>query len=270
MSNLDDFIIHSQYPVEKIVWTAEGAFDSSNPHWHEMPDWGDGTVFEPFADSLDAKNVLIDGVWTNDDWRTSYRIASNSKVMGYYNTGGSYSLDYDWLDAIPSPKGMNYFGYVLPTNCMAFSGGSTSNSRTLKYRLWAYLIESDWESHSSDKTAEVLSYSLQKDTRLAQLNLLSENVLQVPIDETKVLYHNLGFRPFCKIWRKGVYSNDGGAWQASLWDTNTNEAGQSYIHNSIFIDSEKITITAHDENEPESRPIRHDFLIRIYNYAIPQ
>lgn len=269
MSNLDDFIIHSQYPVEKTVWTAEGVNDQTNPHWHET-DWG-GLVFEPFPDELNFNNILIDGVWTNDDWQTSYRIASNSKVMGYYETGGSYSLDYDWLDVSPFPKGVDVWGYVLPTNCMAFFGGSSTGQRTLKYKVWAYMAESDWESSTTTKTAETLAYKLQKDTRLAQLNMVSESILQVPLDQTRVLYHNLGFRPFCKMWCRSIYADEGASgWGANLYDITGIPLSSSLIRNSITIDSEKITITAHDENDPEHLPLRYDFLIRIYNYAIPQ
>lgn len=268
MSNLDDFIIHSQYPVEKIVWTAEGVDNNTNPHWHET-DWG-GFVFEPFPDELNVNSILIDGVWTNDDWQTSYRIAGNSKVMGYYETGGSYSLDFDWEDASPFPKGIDFWGYILPTNCMVLSGYSTGEQRTIKYRLWAYMAETDWDSSTTAKTAETLAYNLQKDTRLAQLNMISENILQVPLDQTRVLYHNLGFRPFCKIWCRGASDDSASGWDASLYDVNTVPLSYDLIRNSITIDNEKITITTHDENEPDLRPPRYDFLIRIYNYAIPQ
>ena len=133
------------------------------------------------------------------------------------------------------------------------------------------MAESDWESSTTTKTAEMLAYNLQKDTRLAQLNMISESVLQVPLDQTRVLYHNLGFRPFCKMWCRSVHNDDSpSGWSAELYDVSEIPLSFSLIRNSITIDSEKITITAHDENDPEYLPQRYDFLIRIYNYAIPQ
>lgn len=268
MSNLDDFIIHSQYPVEKIVWTAEGVKDNTNPNWHDTS--LGGYVFEPIPDTLQWDSVLVDGVWTNDDWQTSIQLGANSVVRGYTEYGGSYTLDYDWLSASVFPKGLDFFGYVLPSNCVNVSGGSMSNTRTLKYKIWAFVLESDWASTSTDKTAQILAYSLQKDTRLAQLNMISENLVQVPNHTTKVLYHNLGFRPFCKMWSRSITNGVVGNWTNELWTLDTTQAEYRMIRNTIFIDSEKITITADDYNDPDVQSERYDFLIRIYNYAIPE
>ncbi len=257
MSNLNDFIIHSQYPVEKIVWMAEGNNDSSNPNWQAFS-WG-GYVFEPLEDTIDWQNFLIDGVWTNDGWATQYPIEALSKPMGYEDIGGSYSIKADWCGAFIVPKGFVYDTYTTTHPCVMIFGSQSDSSRRIEYRYWGYIQESDWSSATTAKTAETLAHSFQKDTRLAQLNMISENVMHLEDNETKVLNHNLGFRPMCKIWRR--YQGNG--WSRSL-ETKTVEPATSLIENQITIDENKITIFAHDG----SQHLAQDFLVRIYNYDI--
>ena len=260
MSNIDDFIIHSQYPVEKIVWTAEGDNGSSNPHWQHT-NFGDWVII-PFDDNIDWKNFLIDGVWTNDNWATQYPLGGNSKPMGYEDIGGSYSVKYDWLSSTTIPKGIDFFGYIPDHPSVAVSGTRSDPQTSIQYRLWAYLVESDWTSNTTEKTAETLAHSLQKNTSLAQLNMISENIIHLENKETKVLYHNLGFRPLCKIWQKW---GDSSSWSKDLNTKTYSEAGYSLIENQITIDEEKITIYAQDDNTPS---LAQDFLIRIFNYDI--
>ena len=132
-------------------------------------------------------------------------------------------------------------------------------------KVWSYLVESDMASWTTDKTAEQLSYSLQKTTALSQMNLISENIITVGDGETKTLFHNLGFRPFCRFW---ISQNRG--WGFKVWDKNTlgtklPTAGTTE-NNQIVVDESKITIYAED---PFGSGKSQDFLIRIYNYAIP-
>lgn len=255
MSNLDDFIIHSQYPVEKIVWTAEGAYDATNPNWHTL------TVYEPLPTTLALEHILVDGVWTNDDWATQYPINCNSKIMGYIpDGGGSYTTSQDQLSFILLPENYTVFGYTTTAPSVYIYGSSYENRR-LQYRLWACIEESDWASSSTIKTAETLAHSFQKDTRLAQLNMISENVLSIPSGTTKTLNHNLGFRPFCKMWCKSP-SSIGSAWSKELHTDNGTSSWNTINVNRIAIDTSTISIYAED---PLDSGIQ-DFLIRIYNY----
>lgn len=261
MSLLDSFIVNSDYPAEKIVWTAEGTYSSSNPYWVNILG---GQVLEPISESLKWESILIDGVWTNDNWETQYPIGCNSRVMGYKETGsGSYSVEFDQLTAGVLPEGVNILTYITPYQSIAISGGSDSGA-TLKYRLWAYLMESDRSSSTGNKTAETLSHSLQLDTRLAHLNMISEQIVEIPSGQTKTIYHRLGFRPFCKIWRRigGYISGD--TWMRNNLMT-VFDASNPYSLNKIAIDEEKITIYAEDAYNGD----RQDFLIRIFDYAIP-
>lgn len=258
--SVDSFIVSSEYPAEKIVWTAEGTCDSSNPHWKNVLS---GYVFEPIDDSLAIESVLVDGVWSNDNWNTQYPINTNSRIQGYTQTGGSWTADYDDLSAFVYAGGSQIFSYTVPYNCVALNATSDSGN-LIKYRLWAYVEESDWNTYSATKTAETLSHSLQLDTRLAHLNMISEQIMSVPSGQTKTFVHNLGFRPYCKMWtRVGGYMA-GNAWAKNDLHT-IFEPTNPYNLNKITIDTQNITIYAEDAYGGDTQ----DFLIRIFNYAIP-
>lgn len=263
MSLLDSFIVNSDYPADKIVWTAEGVADSTNPYWQNV--FG-GVVLEPIPESLDWHTILVEGVWTSDNWETQYPINTNSRVMGYMNTGqGSYTVEFDEVDIDVLPKGVDILGFRTDYQCAMISG-RTYQGRTAKYRLWAYVAESDWDSYSETKTAETLASKLQLNTDLAQLNMISETVVPVPSGQTKTIRHNLGFRPYCKIWHKsggtGLFGED--TWRRNDLSTVFNPDNE-YNLNKITIDEEKITIYAEDAYNGAVQ----NFLIRIYNYAMP-
>lgn len=250
---LDDFITHSQYPQEKIVWAYEGVVDNTNPYWDANWDYG---IFVPVPDTLNADDILLDGVWTNDDWTTSYPIGTPSRVYGWYQDEQSFYQDYDEANASvvkPQPYWVDYNAFYA--NC------SSSANKTIQVRLWAYLISSDMASSVNWKTSEQLARSLQKTTALAQLNMISENIIVVHDDETIILHHNLGFKPLCKIWEK---------WQSGTWTISAPTfniiADEPDTNLNITITDTTIAIHAIDiYGEGNSRT----FAVRLYNYATP-
>lgn len=259
MSLSDTFITNSDFPVDKIVWTAEGVIGQSNPYWNNFLGGG---VLEPISDSTPPSHILIDGAWTNDNWATQYPIDTNSRVRGYVQNGGSYTADFDEMSAGVMPGGAQVLSYTVPYQCVFISGRSTSG-RTLKYRLWAYILESAWGDRTPEKTAETLASKLQKNSSLAQLNMVAEATLSAPSDSTVVYAHNLGYRPYCKIWinRKGLFNE-------TIWRRNdlytVFDPSSTFALNKITIDSQNVTIYAKDADGD-----MQNFLIRIYNYAIP-
>lgn len=261
MSLLDSFIVNSDYPADKIVWTAEGTDDPTNPYWSEDRRY---ILFLPIEQSLTIESFLIDGVWTNDDWRTQYPINTNSRIMGWKHVDDNgYYMDYDTLYADVYANGTNFFQHTVPYQSVVVYGGSSS-SRTFKYRLWAYSMESDWKSYSETRTAETLASKLQLNTDLAQLNMISETILAVPSGQTRTLYHNLGFRPYCKIWSRDTGYTEGVTWRKNNLRTVFDPSNTNRL-DKITIDEEKITIYAEDVYFGDEQ----DFLIRIFNYAIP-
>lgn len=258
MSLSDSFITNSYYPVDKIVWTAEGVISSSNPYWSNILGGG---VLEPIIDGIPSTHILVDGAWSNNNWSTQYPINTNGRVMGYIQSGGSYVADFDEMNAEVWEEGAQILSYTIPYQCVFISGRSPSN-RTLKYRVWAYILESEWGDKSDIKTAETLASKLQKNSSLPQLNMVAETIMTVPSDSTVTYTHNLGYRPYCKIWKRdgGIIDN----WYRNEADTVFGPSNP-YNLNKITIDTQNITIYAKDAYNGNPQ----DFLIRIYNHAIP-
>lgn len=251
---LDDFITHSHYPQEKIVWAYEGIVDNTNPYWNPVWDYG---LFIPIPDGLHANTLLIDGVWSTDDFQTSYPINAKGRVYGWIEEDYSYYENVDivsantmesFLDIIDFPS-----VYVQP---------QTMDSRVAKVRLWAYIIASDSVSYVETATASDLAYKLQKSTNLAQLNMVSENELTVADGGSETIYHNLGFRPFCRIWKE----NPNGGW-GKISSRGSVVAGQPEYDEVITTDSAIVNIHYIDNT---GQGLAQKYIVRIYNYAIPQ
>ena len=65
MNNQDKFIFNSDYPIDKIVWLEQGEFDTDNY----------GNFEKTIAHKLLA-TPFVKGVWTYDDWATTWMFGS--------------------------------------------------------------------------------------------------------------------------------------------------------------------------------------------------
>lgn len=258
---LDSFITHSHYPQEKIIWAYEGEISPSNPYWRDDIYILNEGLAIPVPENFVVENILVDGIWSIDDWATSYLIGTTSEIYGWEDEGGGvYHSRYDsaYAGVVNLRPPLSYTPYF-------YAGADITSGAIAKIRFWAYLANSDTQSYTIGQTASQLAHDLQKTTALAQMNLISENVLSIPDGSTEVLYHNLGFRPYCKIWRRQDLN-----WGYTEWGTDLSlktGSPSSSDNNILVIDDTKIKITAED---PFHLGKTQDFLIRIYNYAIPQ
>lgn len=262
MSNLDDFIIHSQYPVQKVVWAYEGTFEPSNPYWKEEIIGGlpYDHLCVPLPASLDLMSLLLDGVWTIDDWQTSYPMNTLGRIGGMANDGGGWSLKSEY--------GSASFWFENGTSWVVSLVGGSDYGGTIRFRVWAYLKESDWQSGATEKTSSTLAQIFQKNTNLAQLNMVAEVGKVLADGETWTYYHNLGFTPLVKFWARtptdsrqtpyGIADETFTAGRISF------VVGITSLANDLRIDSQKIEITSH---RTEYSEIPVDYLMRIYNYG---
>lgn len=251
---LDDFITHSHYPQEKIVWAYEGIVDNTNPYWNPVWDYG---LFVPIPDGLHAGTLLIDGIWSTDDFVTSYPINAKGRVYGWIEEDSSYYENVDLVSANTMESFLDIIDYPS-----VYVQPQVDTSRTAKVRLWAYITASDSVSYVETATASDLAHDLQKTTNLAQLNMISENELTVPDGGTRVIHHNLGFRPFCRIWKQ----NPNGGW-GKISSRGSIVSSQPEYDEIIMIDRSNIDIQFFDNTgQGESQK----YIVRIYNYAIPE
>lgn len=259
---LNNMIADSRYPVEKIVWADEGAIDSSNPHWGEGM-FGEGVIFQ-IPEGMNYQNILLDGIWTNNNWRSAYPINTNSPILGWKRDpdSDSYSPYSDSAGCSIQPKALG------STSLQIVVSGTSDSGQQLKYRVWAYLTEDATNNYTLNKTSEQLAHSFQKNTSVAQLNIISEIVLTVGDGQTITYQHNLGFRPFCKIWWR---FESQGSLLLNPWDRNGYQ--QLDTPNAVHNFDDKITIDEHSikiyAKDPWGEGQRKQFLVRIFSYAIP-
>lgn len=252
---LDNFITHSSLPVQKIIWAYEGTYDASNPYYSY------GQINIPIdTQNTDYKSILIDGIWTSDNWTTSYLLQSRGRV-GTRMVGGLYTLKQEYMNA-----SVNSANIVLQNY--------TDYGDTMKFRVWAYLKESDSSSQALEYTSAELANSFQKTTSLAQLNLIDEIEQYVPNGTTWTYTHNLGFRPLVRVWRATAQESGGVIYTTPyILATNfypaTNIQGFTPVGGAptLVVDSTKIQLKSDDTTY--SPPLDTQFLIRIYNYAMP-
>lgn len=259
---LNNMIVDSRYPVEKIVWADEGAIDNSNPHWGQTL-FGEGVVF-PIPEGMDYQNILLDGIWTNNDWRSAYPMNTSSPILGWWQDPETSS--YRWYT---DSAGCSIQPITLgSTSVQMVVSGEADSGQQLKYRVWAYLKEDATNNYTLDKTSEQLAHSFQKNTSIAQLNIVSEIVLSVGDRQTITYQHNLGFRPFCKIWWR--YETQGSLllnpWDKNAYSQLHTPDPDSTSRDVITIDEHSIKIYAEDSwGEAQTK----QFLVRIFSYAIP-
>lgn len=248
---LDSFIAHSSMPVQKIVWAYEGTYNEDNPYWVEE-DWT--YIKIPFSDEIDAQSILVDGIWTSDNWATSYPANFYGKVGGWAeHSGGGYVQQTESLDVM---VGYNYIAIR----------GLSDYGDEIKFRVWAYMKETDLNSDAPQPdTARVLADNFQKTTDLAQLNLVAEIEHEMTDGQTWTYFHNLGFRPLVRVWRKYHHVDYG----ETTYGTETQfyvgdePEGYVYVAPTFHVDDSKITIHS---DLPSEYGDAITYLVRIYNY----
>lgn len=251
---LDSFIAHSSLPVQKIIWAYEGTYNSSNPYWTVDDDMGMTWthVKVPVDGDIDMNSFLIDGIWTSDDWRTSYQAGFLGKVGGWKDSGGSWSQASERLDV---SVGYNYVSLR----------GVSSWGNEIKFRMWAYMKESDFNSHAPQSdTAQILASNFQKTTGMAQLNLVAEVERKMVDGEVWTYNHNLGFRPLVRVWNRYHAGEDSTAYQiATDFYVGDEPEGYRYLEPTFTVDDKRLSIHC---DLPSDYGDSITYLVRLYNY----
>lgn len=250
---LDNFITHSSLPMQKIVWAYEGDVTID-------PLTASGTVHIPLSTVNLLTPFLIDGIWTSDNWNSSYSINSAGKID---NGGGGGVIAQPYSENARAILTVQINADSTITRIIGFSAYSKFTN-LVKYRLWLYLKESATSIDTVSHTASQLANSFQKTTNLAQLNMVDEISVTIHDGSDWTYTHNLGFRPLVKIWHAL-----GGTPYTLATQFNPLSTAQSPISGepTLIVDDTKIYIRA-DDNTYSYHP-DSDFVIRIYNYGMP-
>lgn len=254
---LDSFITHSSMPVQKIIWAYEGTYNEDNPYWTEDDEflgirWTHVKI--PIDGEIDMGSFLIDGIWTSDDWATSYPAGFDGKVGGWGYDDGSWSQMSEGLDVY---VGNNY------VSVRAFSDWDDE----IKFRLWAYMKETDFDSNApQSNTAQILANNFQKTTDMAQLNLVAEIEHEMTGGSTWTYNHNLGFRPLARVWYKAKLGEETSPYQI-MTDFYVGDEPEGYrVFTPTFSINEKQFRIQLPEIPEEYGADAYTYLVRLYNY----
>lgn len=167
MANPNNFIQSSDYPMEKVALIYEGTLSltasSSNTYY-------------TICSNPTGVRLMLDGVYSLDDWATSYPLTSADVTQ--------YLRILTWLCSSDTI----YFRGLVDVSC------------TMKVRLWAYLDEDDQNtSVDPTDTASDSHFIIQNN------NYLKVAMTGHTTTSNQTITHNLGYIPLIKHWRYANY-----------------------------------------------------------------
>lgn len=187
MSNPSNFLLNTDYPIDKIVYMQEGSWTPTSFD----PETGSASNYEVFTTGIQATNFVC-GEWSDDGFATSFPIGS--VVGGGWYRRDSQSLLYRLIKGVEAYCGWGGVGISM----------SAFENKTIDFRFYVLISEADWNAESN-KTAG-LSNKLVLDTRENYPKLFEDRIIELQADTPFVLNHNLGFRPFVRAW--GGWNSD--------------------------------------------------------------
>ena len=196
MSNAKNFLLNTDYPLDKIVYMTEGewtpsGFDSET---------GQASKIIPVPTGIDAPHMVL-GEWSDDDWETSYPLGASKYQGGWYQRD-SQSLLYEKSTRV------NSYGYSGETIMQqADTNGFTINisssySTKVKYRAYV-IIPEEYQNADVSPTASI-SNPLVLNTKDNYPKLFEDRIIQLTANTPVTVHHNLGFKPFVRAWGSTV------------------------------------------------------------------
>ena len=174
-----NFIISSDYPIDKIVWLYQGEVTTNS--------YGSWELTIPHK--LTAR-PYVKGVWTTNDWATTWTTGSQQLSGQSYTNSSQVASD-----------GTNVY----------FSGYQETAKKKVKYKLWGVWNEADTYSNEANPTYGMSSNRLIINTDLKYPKLIAEGYLE----KNKTYTHSLGYIPYVEIWSyREIGIND---YQDTVW-----------------------------------------------------
>lgn len=173
MAGAGNFLITSNYPTDKIIWTYEDTLTTD--------EYGVAEITIPHSLGV---TIYATGIWTDDDWNTTY-LTSTSTHEGQV---------YSRFSQLYSTNSVVYFR-MYATN----PDGTELVGATIKIRLWAFFNEATTQNVFAPETASVSANKFVKDSRLGYPKLFMEGYADAT-QQTQIIYHNLGYIPLVEIW----------------------------------------------------------------------
>ena len=163
MANIQNYIINSDYPMEKVAGVFEGEGDTAS-----------GSTTFTLSNHV-QKALLIDGVFSEDDWQTSFPISAGdtTRDVGFLVVLACYEDHIEW----------RFF---------------SNAGKHVKYRIWGFLPE-DYPTQVNP-TDSASAYPFTIDTTKNYMKVFKDGRATVTAGNSVTVNHNLGYIPFVKVW----------------------------------------------------------------------
>lgn len=160
---VNNFIINSKYPIEKVAGVFEGEGTTT-----------EGTTTFTLHNPLGVA-LLIDGVFTEDDWRTTFPISAGdiNRDVGLMVLLACFEDRIEW----------RFF---------------SNAGKHVKYRIWGFLPE-DYPA-KVPVTDSVSAYQYTIDTTKNYMKVYESGRATVTQGNPFIVEHDLGYVPFVKVW----------------------------------------------------------------------
>lgn len=172
MANLNNYIINSDYPMEKVAWVFETSGTTSSSGSSTIAAQTTLTRTNPTGTPL-----LLDGIYSFDNWASAYPISCGDRDR-YWEFVQLRSTSEEIL--------ISFVGY--------------STSLPFKVRLWGFIPE-DYPDGNAPKTDTASNYPFTIDTSKNYMNIYKTGRVTASSPSPATVSHNLGYMPFVRIWR---------------------------------------------------------------------
>ena len=189
---LNRFIFNSDYPIDKVVWLYEGS--TTSPSSAGVTN----TITINTEDIFKSKvPVYVKGVFTIDDWQTSYMIGVNQPTT---DTNKFVTMSINWG---------NYPNAYIDLGVSSRTAGSVS--KPVKYRLWGVIREDTRSAVDYGKNSSITKSKLIFNSENNYPRLYKDGIAK----SGDTVKHNLHKIPYIDYW----------------WNWSENEIKDSWIYN---------------------------------------
>lgn len=171
----DKFILNSDYPIDKIVWLKEG-----EKKMNASGSTGDNPI--EITHNMGVQ-VYVTGVWTIDDWQTTYT----------FNADRVDGQGYLYQSVLGSTDAKVY----------VFAAHASGANKQFKYRIWGFMHEDATKGIEAKATAGYGMNRLVFSTDYEYPMLYKEGTAS----PNTVITHSLGVIPYVDIWGKSSYGD---------------------------------------------------------------
>ena len=166
---MQDFVLNTEYPADKIVWLEEGSI-SANAGSNDIR----------LSNTLGV-NLFVRGVFSRDSFQTAYEFGTDRYM--------------------PNSLVLDFSSYVASDTSEVLANIWLNSGATVQYRLWGVVNEAETQNLDINGTASDTANQFIVNTEYNLPRLYAEGYASPNTD----FNHLLGFVPYVDVWGYDQY-----------------------------------------------------------------